>query len=744
MEMPSASLINEYQYSRETAEKKANAYLEATKAVRNKEKELTDTYILSKRSISAEKYKAKSSKLINDFSINKENILFSSQYAPMIMAELTKEEIAKLEKDEHIDEISLINTSKLINFGTDHSRETLNQVKVESLLGLTGDGVKVGMLEAEGHPAVDGIEFTEGEIQTIGSESNGQDHATIVSTIIAGNVNGYAPDSEIYNVYVDPEEYKDQYYYRQVYSEMETLISYGVKIINCSTGNDRTHQEPLYDDKEKWYDHITSYHNITFVVAAGNTGEFFRTIGIGAMGYNSITVGAYDDCQTISISDDRMFAFSNYENAYINQNEYGIEKPDIVLPGNYNADDSGTSYAAPILTGSLALLFELKPSLAAYPQAVKAIVLASCHRKVLPSSYDTDPPEAMEQGITEKQGAGVPDIWTMACIVCQGSYGIGFLEASDTTSEFNLYIPSYGADNMNVSLTWLREVVRNDEYGLVNTSCDVGEYVNLDLNVFRRGEATPVGTSAKTLSTTEMTYFELDDNNPDYIFEISKPVSETGVRYGYAFSTDNTYAVPVSRGGIYRYKNLETETYLTLNPTTNEVVLQDYLDSTTQRWINKLGSEKIMSAHNNLTGGISIGSQINNKNNKLILSNSPINFSRATSTAYGKYGVQRLYTYISSTSYAISNYQNQAVASSETVLTKSMHWIIERDFYRNGDANADGVLNIKDATKISRYLESSDTMNNVQMYLADADYNGVITEDDATRVQLVIIGHNIY
>lgn len=175
--------------------------------------------------------------------------------------------------------------------------------------------------------------------------------------------------------------------------------------------------------------------------------------------------------------------------------------------------------------------------------------------------------------------------------------------------------------------------------------------------------------------------------------------------------------------------------------------MQDYVDSTTQKWINKPASEKITSAHNNVAGGIAIGTQINNINKKLILSSSPQNFSRtgwSTSTAYGKYGAEKIYTYIGGSSYAISNYQNQAVASSETVLTKSMHWIIERDFYRNGDANADGELNIKDVTKISHYVAGLATMNNVELYLADADFNGVVNTSDATRVQLVIAGNNIY
>ena len=35
-------------------------------------------------------------------------------------------------------------------------------------------------------------------------------------------------------------------------------------------------------------------------------------------------------------------------------------------------------------------------------------------------------------------------------------------------------------------------------------------------------------------------------------------------------------------------------------------------------------------------------------------------------------------------------------------------------------------------------------MNNVELYLADADYNGVVNASDATRVQLVIAGNNIY
>ncbi|MBQ8001717.1 MAG: hypothetical protein IJ298_11100 [Ruminococcus sp.] len=51
----------------------------------------------------------------------------------------------------------------------------------------TIDGVKIGILEAYGHPEIDGEEFLEGEITKLGSSSGGQEHATKVATIIAGN-----------------------------------------------------------------------------------------------------------------------------------------------------------------------------------------------------------------------------------------------------------------------------------------------------------------------------------------------------------------------------------------------------------------------------------------------------------------------------------------------------------------------------------------------------------------------------
>lgn len=35
-------------------------------------------------------------------------------------------------------------------------------------------------------------------------------------------------------------------------------------------------------------------------------------------------------------------------------------------------------------------------------------------------------------------------------------------------------------------------------------------------------------------------------------------------------------------------------------------------------------------------------------------------------------------------------------------------------------------------------------MTNIEQYLADADYDGAVTGNDATRIQLVIAGNYIY
>ena len=468
-------------------------------------------------------------------------------------------------------------------------------------------------------------------------------------------------------------------------------------------------------------------------------------------------------------SDDYLEDYSCWANSgIVSDFEYvAIEKPDVIMPGDIsNLDylglsleelsqedpednsqrpiyriDCGTSFATPFLTGSIALMLELKPSLSAFPQAIKAIVLASCHRKVEPSERN-EPEETLEEGITERQGAGVPDVWTMACIISQGTYGVAVLDGQQSTHRF--FQPNYNATKMNVSLCWMRDNYRINEGSDVDNTISIGPYINLDLYVNYDEEQ---HTSLKSNSSTEMTYFDLDADNNVYEMTVKRNSDYSdAVRYGYAYSTNESYFGTARNDGIYKVKNLLTQEYLTLNPTNNELVMQEYsnLDSK-QDWIikyNSVGGWNIISGNASTQGAVAFGDSYDTNSKKIELSNEAVGFSLFSWEGMSlnqDYGAFRFYTRTGSDAWYIGCDDNNAILSSNISSLFSSYWALEKQNYRLGDANADGVINELDKTLVQSYLANSVTLDNKQMFLADVDRDGTVSIIDAYYIEIIYL-----
>jgi hypothetical protein len=112
-------------------------------------------------------------------------------------------------------------------------------------------------------------------------------------------------------------------------------------------------------------------------------------------GWNVLTVGAYDDNNNADWSDDvDMASFSNWMNPDSLNSDH--EKPEIAAPGvtiggialqGNGAFLSGTSFAAPQASGMAALMIHRNSSLRFWPEASRAIIVASAtHNIVGPTS----------------------------------------------------------------------------------------------------------------------------------------------------------------------------------------------------------------------------------------------------------------------------------------------------------------------------------------------------------------------
>jgi serine protease AprX len=296
--------------------------------------------------------------------------------------------------------------------------------------GLQGSGVGVAIVDTGVAWHQDLVRYGSNntnvtEIEIVGHEGGLADyfgHGTHVAGIIAGNgaastggqyyrtFKGVAPNVNIYSVralYPDGTGYTSD-----VLAGVNWVIgakaAYNIRVLNLSLGHpvyESYTTDPLCKAARAAYD-----AGILVVVAAGNDGKIgsgFGTITSPGNEPSTLTVGAMDDARTVTTTDDTLAPYSSKGPTLVDH----VVKPDLVAPGtrivslrdpgsyldtNYhsytlqlgdysrptnNSQDgvyytlSGTSMAAPFVSGAAALLFRKDPSL--NPATVKARLMQS-------------------------------------------------------------------------------------------------------------------------------------------------------------------------------------------------------------------------------------------------------------------------------------------------------------------------------------------------------------------------------
>jgi hypothetical protein len=443
---------------------------------KNKEKrEIVKKYKRERLKVYDSMYTEHNNSVIDSLNLDRDRISFICTLTPSFIIELTPDGISNLTRAESVNSLMYCDDR---NTDFDYNEDTeelpdrsgdgnvISNAKLESMhsitamdtYGYTGEGVNILMLGGTGYINLadpDDLDMVNPE--TVENVYNNQtypitEYTTEPYLVHDGHAHHctkvlkqYAPDSHVYVV--------QKRYYSDI---INTIISKDIDIVNASI----CYSIPdVYDSYARWFDALASICNIPLIASAGNESDWnfnYPRAITPANGYNSIAVGTYTADSYFIFENDRM---RDFRYSPTNGNALPTYKPDVVVA----SDD--TSSAAPALTGIISWALEMNSDLLNKPQAVKAIVLASCHRKALPAEISNgvyDQQETMAEGLTVKQGAGIADAYRILKAAAERTYGIVTLTPNSTYYNGNIQhhvAPGhYGTvdfdDYLNVSTAW--------------------------------------------------------------------------------------------------------------------------------------------------------------------------------------------------------------------------------------------------------------------------------------------------
>jgi serine protease AprX len=301
--------------------------------------------------------------------------------------------------------------------------------------GITGDGIKVGILDSGQVEPVDYLLFQSRIISNPNLIQTITEHATAVALIASGK-EGMAPDSIVYSTGrnvagVDLSE------------EFSWFIQNGVHIVNISAAMSGYCTVSYDSDWTQYTDYISRAYFITIIKSSGNNEcSDNHKITRPGLGSNVITVGATNNLGT------QVASYSNY----IEDSSADIDKPNLVAPGGefgfgeYETYETliGTSFSTPMVTGAIALLYEKFPTLKYKPHIASAMLMASSNNDVI-----SDNGTLNNSGLYDFSGAGLLDINALL-------YSTAITEWEYNSSSLSFNVSLEGTGEYKIATTWLR------------------------------------------------------------------------------------------------------------------------------------------------------------------------------------------------------------------------------------------------------------------------------------------------
>ena len=367
--------------------------------------------------------------------------------------------------------VAYIAPDRALNGSMQYAEPTV-RADIANSYGWNGMGIGVAIIDSgvmashpdfTNEPGQSRVVYAESFVAGDPSTNDAFGHGTHVAGIVAGNAArssgpgktvffmGIAPKVNIISLRVlDGQGVgTDSGVIAAIEKAIQLKSQYNIRVINLSLGRKvmESYQfDPMCQAVEQAWN-----AGIVVVVSAGNRGRdnSMKTKGYGTIASPGndpfvITVGAMNDKKSVSRADDVITSFSSKGPTLLDR----IAKPDLVAPGNeiiaafslnsgigslaprnivaasfYNVKGSsdpgnayirlsGTSMAAPMVSGAAALLLQKDPTLS--PDAVKARLMKSASKSMPPSSSYTDTvtnTTYLAQYDIFTVGAGYLDVW---------------------------------------------------------------------------------------------------------------------------------------------------------------------------------------------------------------------------------------------------------------------------------------------------------------------------------------------
>ena len=434
-----------------------------------------------------------------------------SRITPTAFADMPAGEILELAR--HTDVVALVfDGSQQAALELDDSACTVGAGLVQ-LQGFDGGPVEVAVIEA---PNANGNSRVDNDLNclavfSIMSNNTGESrHATGVAGIIASTLSGrigVAPGANILSANMDDTDLSD------IDEALEWSLDEGGDVFNMSFG---TNQSPYLQIDDLEVDFFVRHYGRTVVKSAGNISNTCSvTLNVTSPGkaYNLITVGNFADQGNCDRTDDTISATSCYGDPFSPHGDR--QKPEVAAPGTSittintggggggactTQTGGGTSFAAPHVSGTAALLIHRNNSLKFKPEAVKAIIMASAFNNV--------------QGVrrlSEKDGVGGIDAFRADAIVENGNFKWLSLDEDDFNSagirDLATFTLAGNITRLKIVLSWnsvVNGVLSKIPDGLAN---------DFDLAVYRDGTAP--GNLVATSKSYDNNYETVDILNPE-------------------------------------------------------------------------------------------------------------------------------------------------------------------------------------------------------------------------------------